>query len=109
MAALTIQAVVKDGLEATFASADAGGDTFANTGAEFVHIKNGGGSQITLTIATSKTVDGLTVPDRTVAIPAGEERYVGPLLTDTHGSTVSLSYSAVTSVTLAVLQLTQVN
>jgi len=107
MAALTTQVVVNTGLEATYASAAGGGDTFTNTGKELIHIRNGSGGDITLTIETSLVIEGdLTVADRTVLITAGEERFVGPFKTSRYGATTTLTYSGVTSLDLAVLQMT---
>ena len=41
MATLSAQAVVEAGLEASYSAAAAGGDEWANTGSEFIHVKNG--------------------------------------------------------------------
>ena len=104
MAALTIQTVVRAGLEATYVQAEAGGDTFVNTGKEIIQIRNGGGSDVTLTVGTPRTEDGLALADRTVNIPAGKERFLGAFQTAIYGTTVSLAYSGVGSLTLAVLK-----
>lgn len=104
MATLTVQDIVRTGLETTYADAAGGGDDFANTGVEFIHIKNGSGSDITLTIVTTETIDGLAVADRTVVITAGEERMIGPFPCRWYGASVSLTYSDVTSLTLAIIK-----
>jgi hypothetical protein len=72
-------------------------------------IKNGGGSGITLTVVTPVTVDGLAVADLTATIGAGETRMVGPFPPGTYSdasNNVNLSYSAVTSVNVAVVKVT---
>lgn len=104
MATLVAQAVSRTGLEPSYDSAAAGGDDFANTGVEFLHVKNGSGSPITVTIVTTVTVDSLAVADLAVAIPAGEERMIGPFPCRWYGSSTDITYSDVTTLTIAVLQ-----
>ena len=107
MATLTAQEIDRDGLNPSFAACDAAGDEFANLGVEFIHVKNGDVSAHTVTIETSRTVDGLAVADRDVAIPAGEERLIGPFPKQTYDDAdgkVQLTYDAVTSVTIAVIK-----
>lgn len=107
MATLSAQTISRSGLTPSYASAESGGDEFANTGTEFIHIKNGDGSSHTVTIVTSATVDGLAVEDRAVAVPAGEERMIGPFPTSSYNDSsgnVALSYDAVTSVTIAIIK-----
>lgn len=109
MATLTVQDVDKDGLQPSLAAADVAGDEFVNTGKEWLRIDNGDASPHTVTIAVNKTVDDLVVPDRAVAIPAGETRLIGPLATGVYNDAdkkVQLSYDDVTSVTIGVFKLT---
>lgn len=93
-------------------SAAAGGDSFVNTGKEFVVIKNGDSSPMTLTIVTPATIDGdLAIADRTATIGIGETRMIGPfqpgLYNDTlvAGGKVSLTYSSVTSLKVNAVQI----
>lgn len=106
MAALSTQTSARGGTAITAASAAGGGDSFANSGKEMIWIKNGDSSSMTLTIATNATTDGLTVPNRTVAVAAGATKLIGPFPTpiynDVNGN-VQLTYSAVTSLTVAIL------
>lgn len=112
MAALTVATSKRstNGNDLAGVAASVGGDTFVNTGTELLVIKNGGGSGITLTVATPVTVDSLAVTDLTATIGAGETRMLGPfppgIYNDTlaAGGIVSLSYSGVTSVTVAVIK-----
>jgi len=107
MATLTKQTIDRDGLEATYASCASGGDEFLNTGDEFIHIVNGAGVEQTVTIVTQATVDSQAVADRSVAIPAGEERFIGPFATSTYNDAngkVQLTYDAVVSLTIAILE-----
>ena len=107
MAEITAQTISRTGLNTTYAAAAGGGDEFVNNGDEFIHIKNGDGSPHTVTIVTAATVDGLDVDDRAVAIPAGEERMIGPFAASTYNDAngnVQLTYDAVTSITIAIIK-----
>lgn len=80
--ALTVKSVAITGLNVdTNASAAASGDgnVFNNAGNKVMFfVRNGGGAPINVTIATKDTEDGLTIADRVVAVPAGEEMIIGP-------------------------------
>jgi len=107
MAALTPQTTTRAGIEPTYEACGAGGDEFANAGGELVHIKNGAGAEQIMTIVSQATVDGLAVADRTVAIPAGEERVVGPFPTATYNDgdgLVQLTYDAVVTLTIGIIK-----
>lgn len=109
MATLTVTDISLSGITPSYASAAAGGDEFANPdGQAFYHIKNGGVSSVTVTFAAQATVDGLTVSDVAITVPAGEERIVGPFsrtyMNDANGR-VQVTYSGVTSVTVAAFRL----
>lgn len=89
----------------TYSACGAGGDQFANSSAQFIHVKNADASSHTVTIVTQTTVDTLAVADRAVAIPAGEERLIGPFGASTYNDgsgNVQLTYDAVTNLTIAV-------
>lgn len=91
------------------------GDKFNNTGKEFLAIVNGGGAPTVVTVnayppnAQSNPPDGLTVTDRTVSVPAGESRLIGPfppsIYSDTSGN-AHVICAPVTSVTIKALRLT---
>lgn len=113
MAVLTKQKMsVTPGLAPTYTAAAGGGDSFVNDQADgsrtFIHIKNGGGAPITLTVddPNSKTPDGATAwnPDLAVTVANATERMVGPIgarFIDGNGNT-NLAYSGVTTVTIGV-------
>jgi hypothetical protein len=107
---LTVQEIVKSGLEPSYTSASADGHAVANNGRTFLHVKNGGGSPITVTIQTSTTIEGLAVADQTVSVPASEERLIGPFSTHFEQPSgadkgkVYVDFSDVTSVTVAALR-----
>jgi hypothetical protein len=107
MATLAAQQVVRAGITPAYVAAAGGGDDFVNTGVEIIHIKNGDASPHTITIVTPNLVDGdLAVTDRAVVVPAGGEKMIGPFPTGTYNDgegKVSLTYDAVTSVTIAII------
>ena len=111
MAVLNVQVIDRagDGLDPQFAAASAGGDEFANNGTAYVEVVNGGGSPVTVTVATPQTQAGLAVADLTVAIPAGGRRKFGSFPPATFNNSangrVALTYSGVTSVTVGVFRL----
>lgn len=108
MADLTVQSISRTGLEPTYAAATGGGDAFVNDGRTFFHIKNGDVSDKTVTFVTQKTVLALAVADLAVVVTASEDRMVGPFPTGVFNDgnkKVSVTYSAVTSVTVAAIKL----
>lgn len=105
---LTIQSIVRTGLEPTYTAANADGHMFTNNqgGQRFVHVKNGDASPHTVTFPTPRTVHGLAVTDLAVAVPAGEERMIGPFPGSTFNQsdgTCHIDYDATTGMTIAVL------
>ena len=110
MAALTVSAIVITGLDssALFTAAAGGGDTFTNTGREFIYIKNGDASPINVTFTTPATYKNIALEDPVVAVGATDEMIIGPFAVGAFNNSsglVDVAYSAVTSVTVAVFQL----
>jgi hypothetical protein len=111
MATLTVTPITRSGVDVTIASglaaAAGGGDAFANTGQEYFIINNGDGSDHTVTFALTKTVDGVTPTPVAHNVVAGKTRIFGPFspgdYNDTNGL-VQVTYSAVTSVKVAVVK-----
>lgn len=107
MANVNVQRAVLSGLAPTYAAASVGGDTLTPNGAAMLVVKNGGASPITVTVATpGKTEFGLDQPDVTISVPAAGERVIGPLthrLADPETGVIGVTYSGVTSVTVAAL------
>lgn len=114
MATLTVQTMTEAGAEISFSAAAAGGDQFTNSSQSFLVVKNDDVSSVTVTVTaqnTSKTVANwgdLTKNDITRAVSAGAVAYIGPFpasaFTDSSGF-VQITYSGVTSLTVAVLKL----
>ncbi len=98
MATLPVQSLAVDGLEASF-SAIGAGDEFVNDGDTFIYLKNGSIGGITITIETTKLIDGdLTVEDRAVSVSNGSAKLIGPLDKDLYNDAngkVQLTYAVV--------------
>lgn len=107
MANLATQAITRAGLEATFAAASGGGDTFTPDSDTFLHVKNGSAGSITVTVVTPREViSSVATADLAVAVPAGEERELGgfpaEIFADPTDGLADITYSDVTSLTVAV-------
>ena len=105
MATLSMQEVVQTGLEPVLTAAGAGGDEFLNTnsGLKFIQVVNGGGSACVVTVNSQTACDQGADHDLVVSVPAGEERWIGPLhktrFNDSAGK-VQITYDQVTTVTV---------
>lgn len=108
MALLNTQAISQTGIAPTFVAGSAGGDTFRNNGTNFIHVKNGGASSITVTIDSVEKCNHGFDHNLTVSVAAGAERIIGPFdekRFNNESGQVSVSYSGVTSVTVASFRL----
>jgi hypothetical protein len=107
MAVLTVQTLTLAGVQLTGNSAAAGGDSFANDGRTYFKMTNGDASPHTPTFDATQTVTSaaLAVADLANATANGEEKIYGPFPVATFGSSVSVSYDAVTSVVVDVFKL----
>lgn len=109
MAELVIQQINSNGLAPNFVAADTAGDTFKNDGTVFLHVKNSGAAAITATIDSKKPCDQGFDHNIEVQVPNGGERLIGPFsptrFNDPATGMASVSYSAVTNVTVAVIKL----
>lgn len=107
MAQLTVQNIGLTGLAPTYTSASGGGDTFLNNGKTFLHVKNAGASAVTVTIDSKVLSNYGTDVDIAVSVPASSERMIGVFdigrFSDLNTGLANITYSAVTSVTVAVI------
>jgi hypothetical protein len=76
---LAKQQVVLMGLGPAYTLADPSGMTITGAAGCVLHVRNGSASATTLTIVPSQTVDGLSLRSIVVSIPAGGNRFYGPL------------------------------
>jgi len=109
MAAITVvQATIGGLINPTFASAAGGGDTFTNDGNTIFIVKNGSGGSITVTFndtGSISPVSGKTFdPDVDVVVPASQDAYIGRFTTARFGTNCSVTYSGVTSLTVAAVR-----
>lgn len=107
MAQLTVQTSNLAGLNKTYVSADVAGDTFLNDGQTYLFVKNAGASSINVTVTAVTQCNHGSLHNVVVAVPAGAEVQIGkfdPARFNNASGLVSVSYSAVTSVTVAVVR-----
>lgn len=107
---LSKQLFTDAGLGPTYVAPDASGAILPGDGRTVLHVKNGGGSPITVTVQTPEKRSGLDVAERQVTVPNGGDRFVGPFPIETYNrdttpdqGTVYVDFSSVTSVTVAAL------
>lgn len=114
MGLLSKQQINKDGLNPTLASAAAAGDTFENSGKEFLYVENtdASGHNVTVTAQVDSFNDGVygevDLSDVVVTVPAGEFRVFGPFAPAAFNNSdgeAEISYDSETGLQLAVLQL----
>ena len=107
---LAVQQIERSGLAPAYSAANVDGHAVPNNGVTFIQVKNVSGSPVTVTIQLPQTVDGQTVPNKTVSVPATTgDRMIGPftpaLYNQPNTDQVYVDFSAVTSVTVAALRL----
>jgi len=112
MATIVSQNITEAGLNPTMSAVTGSGDQFSNTGNEFLLITNGSGESLLVTItAQTTTVEDrrmgeLTKANSTITIANGASGLIGyfqiAAYSDSDGY-VQITYSASSSVTIAVL------
>lgn len=105
---LAIQTPKALGAVPSYAAVDAvNGMAFFNTGSAILHVKNGGGASINVTLTTGGAIDGLVLPNQIVAIPAASEKMISLANVATYqqaDGTTYVDFSSATSVTVALFQ-----
>lgn len=105
MSVIAIQTIDLDGEGADYAAA-VGPDTFVNDGRTFLHCKNTNAATRTVTIDSTKACDQGFDHDQAVVIPATTgDVMIGPFPTARFGTTVTVTYSAVTNLSVAAFKL----
>lgn len=112
MATLSVQQMSPDGITPSYTSADGAGDEFEWGRYAFIHVKNGDTSDHTVTVAEQhdSAPAGYQEADLSVTVPNGGEQMIGPLDREAYqddNGLVQVSYDAVTSVTVAAIELPQ--
>lgn len=106
MALLAYQKSAAVGATITMAAADVAGDTVAPRADGMVLVRNGSGAEITVTVVVPGTQYDKARPDITKAVAAGAYAAFGPFpndLADPTDHLVDITYSAVTTVTVAAI------
>lgn len=116
---LTLQPTTRDGLEVTYAAGDdANNHSFDNAGQDIIlHVINGA-TVANVTIVTPGTLDGEAIADKTINVPASEDRFIGPFRNDLYGQaepdagfpkSVFVDLDDDTNVTIAAIEIGDVN
>jgi hypothetical protein len=93
------------GVALTYQAATGGGDKYA-AGSGRLHVRNGDGSAITVTIVGQQFCNQGTKHDLTYTVAGASDKILGPFDTtrfDDGTGFIQITYSAVTSVTVAVI------
>lgn len=102
------ETISRPGLVATYNGGLTTTDTYQvpNDGKTVLHFKKSGANVCTVTVQVNKVVDGLTVPNRTVSIPATTgDKFVGPFPPDTYGKQITITLSEITGLTFAAVRI----
>jgi hypothetical protein len=108
MALLSTQEVTAAGTAVTFAAAASGGDTFAPGNGCHLRIKNGDSAPHTATVTSVVPCSQGFHHDIVITVAAGAEEEAGPFDSGRYADGAghaAIAYSAVTSVTVAVVHL----
>lgn len=115
MATLTSQVINRAGLGPTYGAAAGGGDAMACGSGMFLHVKNASGAPITVTLVvpTARAYEpNVAITSPAVSVPATTgDRMIGPIdagtFLDPTTGLCTITYSGVTSLTVAAVQLSQ--
>lgn len=111
MATLTIQTPILSGITPSYAAAAGGGDEFPNDGRTMLHVKNGGGGSITVTVNSLVNCDQGVDHDSVTSVGAGAEAMIGAFnITRFNNSATgraAITYSGVTSVTIGAFKVVE--
>ena len=110
MAQMTLQLITDAGTEPTYSAANTNDTGVVGTGHNtFLVVKNGSGSSITVTFTEYAVIDnGQTAQNYQVTVAAGVNKWI-PLRKSYDkgdGTGAQIAYSAVTTVTSALVQMT---
>lgn len=108
MAAITVQSASPTGTALSFVAASGGGDTLNVTNDVYLFVRNGDASSKTVTVVRAgNDAYGQAIPDIAVVVVAGATAVIGPIppaFRDPGDGLVDVTYSAVTSVTVAAMR-----
>lgn len=113
MATLSVQSIVRTGLNPSLTAAAEAGDAFANDGKTFLRVKNAHASAartvtITSQLPAGAVPQGTAKTDLTVSVTATQERWIGPFdpaaFNDSNGRVV-VTYDDEADVTVGAFKL----
>lgn len=112
MAVLTVQSITPIGTSPSYVAANLNGDKVRPSNRTFLHVKNGSGGSVTVTVDDTITKEPVGAvcfdPDLEVTIEGGGERFIGPIdparFRGEDGN-ADISYDSVASVTVAALRI----
>lgn len=114
MATITPQVITRLGIAETSVAASAGGDALQCGPNFFFKVVNGGASPITVTLAIPSVVSGysgVVYTNTQVVVPNTENRLIGPLNGQIYADPITglctVTYSAVTTVTVRLFSLAE--
>jgi hypothetical protein len=111
VALVPYQQIGISGAAVTFAAATAGagGDQFIPDDRGFAIVHNGSGSAVTATLVVPGSIYGQPRTDVTISVPAGADRFIGPMASDLADTAVDgyvdITYSSATTVTVAAVRI----
>jgi hypothetical protein len=105
MAALTVQNVANTGLSPTYSSVGVSGDTFANDGRTIFRAVNAATAARTVTVDSPTSCNQGSAHDIAIVVAASDDQVAGPFDPARFGTTVTLTYSATASLTIAALRI----
>lgn len=112
MAQITVQQITTAGITPVLSPADVAGDNYPFQERTFLYVANGDAAPHTVTIAAqwedSELRPGTQKKDIAVVIPAGEDRFIGPIDKNAYSDAsdlVQITYDGVTNVTVAAVRL----
>lgn len=114
MATLSTQVIDSDGVTPSYSAASGGGDVAANDGNQYLHVLNGGGGSIDVTITAQNTTfftksqGTFTRSDKVVSVGAGAEAKIAgfaPSVFNNSSGQIEIAYSGTTSVTVGWFEL----
>lgn len=104
MAILTTQIISNAGTAPSYAACAGGGDKVTPGPTTYIHVKNGSGGALTVTVDSVAPCSQGSDHNLVVSVPAAGERLIGPLPPDRYAAVtdglVAVTYSGVTSLTI---------
>lgn len=108
MATLTVQQTDLDGVVPSYVACAGGGDEFLNDGKTMLHLKNGSGGALTVTVDSLVNCNQGTDHNSVTSVGATAEAMIGPFgitrFNDSSTGRAAITYSGVTSLTIAVIK-----